>query len=59
MNALSESEDMRLFETTAIKKLIEFQWPIVKHYTIIKLLMPYLSFMVFFTIYSLTTFTPE
>ena len=42
---------MKLFETTAIKKLIEFQWPIILKYTIIKLLIPYIAFMLAFTGY--------
>lgn len=42
VNTLCESEDMGLFETAAIKKLIEFQWPVVLKYTILKLLIPYI-----------------
>ena len=34
MKSLADSEDMTLFETTAIKKLIEYQWPLVLKYTI-------------------------
>lgn len=36
---------MKLFETTAIKKLIDFKWPLVKYYIIRRLMIPYIVFM--------------
>lgn len=51
MEKLSESEDMRLFETMAIKKLIEYLFPIVRYYTIKMLLVPYILFICFFSLF--------
>lgn len=51
VKTLSDSENMGLFETVAVKKLIEYQWNIVLKWTIIKLLLPYIVFLVTFTLY--------
>ncbi len=50
-DALANCEDYELFEQTAIKKIIEFKWPLTKEYTIKKLLVPYLIFMSTYLIY--------
>jgi hypothetical protein len=59
MGALADSEDMKLFETTAIKKLIEFQWPIVLKYTILRLLVPFILFLSTYTTYIHGYFSEE
>lgn len=41
-----------MFEQTAVKKIIEFKWPLTKEYTIKKLLLPYLVFMATYLVYS-------
>jgi hypothetical protein len=51
VESLSSSENMGLFETTVIKKLVEFQWPVVLKYTVLKLLVPYACFLLFFSCY--------
>ena len=56
MQSLSESDDMGLFDTTAIKKLIEFQWPIILKYTINYLFIPYAVFLCLFSIYMMVIF---
>ena len=41
---LADSENFALFENKAVKKLIEFNYPIVKLYTIKKLFFPFVLF---------------
>jgi len=36
---------MKLFETHGIKKLIEFKWPLIFKYTLIKLFIPFLTYL--------------
>lgn len=43
---------MTIFNEIAIKKMIDFKWVLVKKYTIRKLLLPYLSFMVCYLTYT-------
>jgi hypothetical protein len=43
---------MTIFNEIAIKKMIDFKWVLVKKYTIRKLLLPYLSFMVCYLAYT-------
>ena len=52
MTNLSESEDMKLFELTVIKKLIDFKWPMVKSYIIKRLMIPYIVFMISYMMFS-------
>jgi hypothetical protein len=49
--ALSNSDDMRLFETTAVKKLIVFEWPLVLRYTLYKLFFPFVAYLIFYMLY--------
>jgi hypothetical protein len=58
-SALAESEDMALFETTAVKKVIEYEWPMVMKYTIRRLFMPYMVFMVSFMLYIFWIFNQD
>ena len=43
---------MKLFEVTAIKKLIDFKWPLVKYYIIRRLMIPYIVFMVSYMMFA-------
>lgn len=43
--ALSDCTNYELFEQAAIKKIIEFKWPLLKEFTIKTLLLPYMAFM--------------
>ena len=42
---------MELFEQIAIKKIIEFKWPLTREFTIKKLMLPYLAFMATYLVY--------
>jgi hypothetical protein len=42
---------MRLFETTAVKKLIEFEWPLVLKYTLYKLFFPFVAYLILYMLY--------
>lgn len=42
---------MRLFETHGIKKLIEFKWPLIFYYTIVKLFVPFILFLASYLTY--------
>ena len=48
--ALAETEDMKLFETHAVKKLIEFKWPLIFEYTVTRLFVPFFFFLTLFMI---------
>ena len=39
---------MKLFETHAVKKLIEFKWPLIFEYTVTRLFVPFFFFLSFF-----------
>lgn len=47
---------MKLFETTVVRKLIEYTWPAVLKYTVIMLFIPYLTFLILYLIYIHATF---
>ncbi len=49
--ALSDCTNYDIFEQAAIKKIIEFKWPLLKEFTIKKLLMPYLVYMLTYLFY--------
>lgn len=42
---------MTIFNEVAIRKIIDFKWVLAKKYTIRKLLMPYLGFMLVYLCY--------
>lgn len=42
---------MRLFETHGVKKLIEFKWPLIFRYTVIKLFFPFILFLIHYLTY--------
>ena len=47
---------MKLFETTAIQKLIEFQWPLVLKFTIRRLFYPFVAFLILYMVYMHSVF---
>ena len=42
---------MELFNRKAIRKIIDYKWPLAKEYTIKKLFLPYLVFQTFYIVY--------
>jgi fucose 4-O-acetylase-like acetyltransferase len=42
---------MQLFEKKAIKKLIEYKWPLTKEYVIKKLFIPFMVFQLIYLVY--------
>jgi len=48
---LANCEDYELFEQIAIKKIIDFKWPLTREFTIKRLLVPYLIFMTTYLLY--------
>ena len=48
---LADCDDYELFEQTAVKKVIEFKWPLTREFTIKKLMVPYLIFMTTYLTY--------
>ena len=51
MSVLAETPDLELFEQKIIKKLIEIQWPLVREYTVKKLFVPFVTFLVFYVVF--------
>ena len=47
---------MKLFETTAIQNLIEFQWPLVLKFTIRRLFYPFVAFLILYMVYMHSVF---
>mmetsp|Transcript_33876 Transcript_33876/g.24919 ORF Transcript_33876/g.24919 Transcript_33876/m.24919 type:complete len:250 (+) Transcript_33876:3741-4490(+) len=50
-DALEEVENMDFFSTKAITKFIDFKWPLVFHYTVRKLFIPFLVYMVAYVLF--------
>jgi hypothetical protein len=48
--ALADTDDMKFFETHAVKKLIEFKWPLIFEYTVKKLFVPFFFLLAFFLV---------
>jgi len=51
MSALAKTTDMDLFNQKVVKKFIEYKWPLVLKYTIRKLFVPFIGFLLFYLIY--------
>lgn len=51
--ALSEQEDLTIFDQKYVQALLEYQWPAVRKAVIYSLMIPYLIFLVAFNYYSL------
>jgi len=49
--ALADTEDFDLFTSQAIKKVIDFKYPTVREYTVKKLFIPYIFFLIVFMAY--------
>ena len=50
-DALSEAENMDFFKTKAVKKFIDFKWPLVFKYTVRRLFIPFLIYMFTYVFY--------
>ena len=51
-DALADSTNYELFQSKAVQKIIDFNFPIVKKYTIRKLFMPFAAFLFLFVFYN-------
>jgi hypothetical protein len=51
-DALCDTTIIEFFNKKAIRKLIEYKWPLVFEYTIKRLLIPFAAFMIVYNIYS-------
>lgn len=55
--ALADTDDMKIFETQAMMKLIQFKWPLIFEYTLKLLFFPFVCFLIWYCVYvSFTTF---
>ena len=43
---MAQTEDIELFNQKAIKRILQFKWPIVRFYILLKLFLPYVVFLV-------------
>lgn len=57
--ALSEQEDLSIFDQHYVQALLEYQWPAVKYVLIKSLMLPYLFYLFVFNYYSLYLFEHE
>lgn len=42
---------MELFDSKAIRRVIEYKWPLTREYTIRKLFIPFILFLTFYLVY--------
>lgn len=49
--ALAQTSDMSVFDCKAIRRIIEFKWPLTREYTIKKLFIPFVAFLSFYLVY--------
>ena len=49
---LSESSNLDIFTKESVRALIKFKWPLIKEWTIKKLMIPYMILLVILTIYT-------
>lgn len=56
MNAISDSDDMLMFDIKFVQALIEYQWPAVRAVIIKDLFVPYLCFLGLFNFYAIFLF---
>eukprot|EP00347_Sterkiella_histriomuscorum_P017370 403349643 len=49
--AIAKTQDMDLFNSKAIRKAIEYKWPLTREYTIKKLFIPFILFLSFYLVY--------
>jgi hypothetical protein len=50
-NELSQTHNMDFFKIKAIKKFIDFKWPLVLEYTVKKLFIPFILFQISYVVY--------
>jgi len=49
--ALAEAEHLELYESKTIKKIIDYKWPLIFEYTVKKMFIPFLIYMVTCVVY--------
>jgi hypothetical protein len=49
--AIAKTEDMDIFDRKAIRKMIEYKWPLTREYTVKKLFIPFIFFLSFYLVY--------
>lgn len=52
IQALADSDNMKLFQTIAVKKLIDFLWPVILRFTVLMLFIPYILMLSLYIWYS-------
>lgn len=57
--ALSEQEDLTIFDQKFVQAILEYQWPPVRRAIIEKLMIPYMIFLVAFNYYAVYQFEEE
>lgn len=57
--ALSEQDDLTIFDRSYVQALLEYQWPAIRYAIIRNLMIPYLLFLIAFNYYSLYQFEAE
>jgi hypothetical protein len=51
-NQLADTDDYNLFQSRPIQNMIDFNYPLVQKFTIKKLLMPFIAYLVLFVTYT-------
>ena len=49
--ALAKTEDMEIFNRKAIRRVIEYKWPLTREYTVKRLFLPFITFLSFYLVY--------
>lgn len=57
--ALSTQDDLVIFDQKYVQAILEYQWPAVKEAIILKLMVPYLIFLIAFNYYAVYQFEEE
>lgn len=59
LEALSETDEMSIFDCAYVQALLEFQWPITKKNIIIRQFVPYIVLLLTFFVYTVFHFEDE
>lgn len=51
MESLADTEDLEIFDSKVVRRLIEYKWPLVREHTIKKLFVPFALFLAFYVVY--------
>lgn len=52
MEALADTDNIEYFANRGIQTIIDFKWPLAKEYTIKKLFIPFIAYLICFFVYS-------